>query len=392
LLPFPLHQITESFLSQICSEQWPETQTLEFKSILPLNAEENRQEFRKDVCALANADGGDLVFGISERDGRAKDIHAITGNEVDAAKRRLRQILESKVEPRIHGIQIHACPVGSDGFVLVLRVPSSFDGPHRFGPIAEHRFAIRNDTATTDMTYDQLRSAFGRGATLLEKTAQFRERRVDQIEGGKSPKRLTQGSTLVAHLIPLNGLAGRTDVDVEGLIFDHATLRIDPNSVWKRTANLDGLLMYPYDDANGIDAYVQLFRNGSFEIVKNVHYDPRPGNGPARLLGAEVAAQVRLGLLAYNTAAPKLNAQGPCVLAVSIINALGTTITLGPHHATSTPSIETRLDLPEVMLDDISGALDLDAITKPTMDVLYQCYGQARCPNFDNTGKWIEPR
>ncbi len=391
MLPFPLHQITESFLSQICTDQWPETQTLEFKSILPLNAEENREEFRKDVCALANADGGDLVFGISEIGGRANAIHAITGSEVDATKRRLRQILESKVEPRIHGIQIHTCPVSSGGFVLVLRVPSSFVGPHRFGPITEHRFAIRNDTATTDMTYDQLRSAFGQGATLLEKAAQFRMRRVDQIAGGKSPKRLAQGSTMVAHLIPLNGLAGRTDVDIEGLIFDHATLRIDSNDVWKRTANLDGLLMYSDDDPIGVDAYAQLFRNGGFEMVKNVHHDPGLGNSPPSLIGAMVAVWLRQLLPAYNTAAPKLSAQGPCVVAVSIVNALGTTITVRALTATRTPLTESRLDLPEVMIEDISSALDLDKITKPIMDVLYQSYGQARCPNFDKDGIWRQP-
>lgn len=391
MLPFPLHQITENYLLQVCADQWPETQTLEFKSILPLNAEESLKEFRKDVCALANADGGDLVFGISEKGGRASAIHAITGSEVDATKRRLRQILESKVEPRIHGIQIHTCPVNSGGFVLVLRVPSSFLGPHRFGPATEHRFAIRNDTATTDMTYDQLRSAFGQGATLLEKAAQFRMRRVDQIERGKSPKRLAQGSTMVAHLIPLNGLAGRTGVDVEGLISDHAKLRFDPEHVWQRTANLDGLLMYPYDEPNGVEAYAQLFRNGSFEMVANVHFDPQPGIGPPWLVGTNVADQLRRGLQAYNAAAIALNAQGPCVVAVSIVNALGTTITVVTRGATKIPLIESRLDLPEVMIDDISSALDMDAITKPIMDVLYQCYGQARCPYFDNDGKWRQP-
>lgn len=392
MLPFPLHQITEGFLSQICTEQWSETQTLEFKSILPLNEEENRQEFRKDVCALANAEGGDLVFGISDKGGRAQAIHAITGCDVDPTKRRLRQILESKVEPRIHGIQIHACPIDAGGFVLVLRIPSSFESPHRCGPITEHRFVIRNDTATTDMTYDHLRNAFGRGTTLLEKAAEFRMRRVDQIENGKSPKRLAKSSTMVAHIIPLNGLAGRTDVDIEGLISDHATLRFDPDQVWQRTANLDGLLMYPYDDVNGVDAYAQLFRNGGFEVVKNVHFDPRPGNGPGWLLGTEIASQLRRGLQAYNTAAPTLNAQGPCVVAVSITNALGTTITVGARGATTKPLIESRLDLPEVVINDISSTLDLDAITKPIMDVLYQCYGQARCAYFDSNGKWNEPR
>lgn len=168
MLPFSLPQLTETNFLQICSEQWSESQTLEFKALLPNNDEAARHEFRKDVCALANAEGGDLIYGISEKGGLANAILPIPGNDFDGIKRRLRQILESKVEPRIHGIQFHHCSLAAGGFILILRIPSSYDGPHRFGPITEHRFAIRNDTSTSDMTYDQLRNAFGRGATLLE--------------------------------------------------------------------------------------------------------------------------------------------------------------------------------------------------------------------------------
>lgn len=153
MLPLPLTQLKEAFFAQICSEQWPETQTLEFKALLPLNDEDARQEFRKDVCALANAEGGDLVFGISEKIGRANAVLAIAGVDIDATKRRLRQILESKVEPRIHGIQFHAAPISSGGFVLVLRIPSSYEGPHRFGATTEHRFARRGLTRVDNVRF-----------------------------------------------------------------------------------------------------------------------------------------------------------------------------------------------------------------------------------------------
>ena len=172
VLPLTLSQLTEEVFVQVCEERWSETQTLEFKAVLPKGDEDARQEFRKDVCALANADGGDLVSGIGNVNGCANAVLAINGAGVDATKRRLQQILESKVEPRIQSIQFHACPIAAGGFVLVLRIPSSDEGPHRFGPVTEHRFPIRNDSSTTDMTYEQLRNTFGRESTLLEKAAQ----------------------------------------------------------------------------------------------------------------------------------------------------------------------------------------------------------------------------
>ena len=126
MLPQTLATIDEKFLKQVCEDQWPESQTLEFKAVLPNKDEEGSQEFRKDVCALANADGGDLVFGISEKDGKANSILPITSVQVDATKRRLLQILESNVEPRIQGMQTHDCSLASGGFVLVPPMVKTF--------------------------------------------------------------------------------------------------------------------------------------------------------------------------------------------------------------------------------------------------------------------------
>jgi len=392
MLPVALSQVTEAFLAQVCDEQWPETQTLEFKALLPANDESSRQEFRKDVCALANADGGDLIFGISEKSGRASAILAISGVEADATKRRLQQILESKVEPRIHGIQFQACPIAAGGFVLVLRIPNSYEGPHRFGPATEHRFPIRNDSSTTDMTYDQLRNAFGRESTLLERAAQFRSRRVGRIVSGQTPRKLASGVIMAVHIIPMCGLAGRANVDIAGIPSNHEMLRIESGSSWKRNANLDGVVMYPYDDPNGEDCYSQIFRDGCFEIVKNVKFDPQPGMGAPWVIGEWVGEQLRNGLQAYAAAAPAMEIQGPIFVSLSIAGTSGTTLTLGSRSATRTPIIEDRLDIPEVMIQDISEALDLDKITRPIMDVLYQCYGMNRCHFFDADGKWRPPR
>lgn len=392
MLPFPLHLLTESNFLQICAEQWPETQTLEFKAVLPLNDEEARQEFRKDVCALANAEGGDLIYGISEKSGRANAVLPIQGSDFDGIKRRLRQILESRVEPRIHGIQFQHCTLAEGGLVLVLRVPGSYDGPHRFGVVTEHRFTIRNDTSTSDMTYDQLRNAFGRGATLLEKAAQFRADRVGKIAAGQTPRKFAPGVVLALHIIPICGLAGRANVDIAGLHSDLTILKLDTEYSWSRVANLDGLVSYPYDDPNGVDSCSQLFRNGTFEVLKSVSYERTPGDEPAWVVGKWVGEQLRNGLDTYAKAAPQLGVQGAVVVSLSLLNTANTTIAFSSRSATRRPILEDRLDLPEVMIEDIAGELNLDALTRPILDVLYQCYGQPRCNLFDSDGKWCPPR
>ncbi len=391
MLPLKLPLLTEEFFLQVCKEQWGETQTLEFKAVLPKGDEDARQEFRKDVCAMANADGGDLVFGISEVGGSAKAVLAITDATADAIKRRLQQILESKVEPRIQGIQFHACPIAAGGFVLVLRIPSSYEGPHRFGPVTEHRFPIRNDSLTTDMTYEQLRNTFGRESTLLEKAVQFRSRRVARIISGQTPRKLSVGATMALHIVPMCGLAGRADVDVAGIAADYDVLRLDPTYSWKRHANLDGVVMYPYDDPNGVESYAQIFRDGCFEIVKNVQHDPQHNDPAPWVVGQLVGEQLRGGLQTYAATASTMKIQGPIVVSVSLSGTSGTTLTLGPRRATRNPIVEDRLDIPEILIHDISELFDLDKMTRPIMDVLYQCYGERRCNFYQDDGTWKPP-
>jgi predicted HTH transcriptional regulator len=44
----------------------PETRQLEFKENIVGNADDEIKEFLKDVSAMANAVGGDIVYGIAE--------------------------------------------------------------------------------------------------------------------------------------------------------------------------------------------------------------------------------------------------------------------------------------------------------------------------------------
>ena len=156
MLPLTLPQLTEEFFVQVCKERWSETQTLEFKAVLSKGDEDARQEFRKDVCALANADGGDLVFGIGDVNGCANAVLAVAG-----------------------------------------------------------------------------------------------------------------------------------------IAANHEVLRINPDHSRKRHANLDGVVMYPCDDPNGVDSYAQIFRDGCFEIVRNVQYDPQDSDPAPWVVGQWVGDQLR---------------------------------------------------------------------------------------------------
>jgi hypothetical protein len=185
VLPKPPDEITEAILREACVQRWPESQTLDFKRELPSVDARGRNEFLKDVCSLANTDGGDLVYGVAEQDGAAREPTPISGESVDAVRRRLTQILDASLEPRVNGISMQPIPFADGGFVWVVRVPASFDMPHRYKQDEHHtRFVVRNGTLTSDMTYDQIRTAFDRTATLAERARGFRAERVAAISVG----------------------------------------------------------------------------------------------------------------------------------------------------------------------------------------------------------------
>jgi predicted HTH transcriptional regulator len=73
-----LSSITAADVQQLVTDRTTEGRTIEFKRDLPGPKESDRKEFLADVSSFANAVGGDLIFGVEERDGRAIAAEGLT--------------------------------------------------------------------------------------------------------------------------------------------------------------------------------------------------------------------------------------------------------------------------------------------------------------------------
>ncbi len=80
-----------------------ESQFIEFKGEAIGSADKDKREFLADVTAFANAAGGDLILGVTTKDGAADKICGIDLADPDKEKQRLVNILRDGVEPRISG-------------------------------------------------------------------------------------------------------------------------------------------------------------------------------------------------------------------------------------------------------------------------------------------------
>ncbi len=392
-----LDQVTTDFLRKLCDDRCPESDTLEFKRIIPGGLDKDKHELLKDVCALANSDGGDLVYGIEESAGAAAALAPLVGESADAAKRRLSQVLDAGLEPRVQGLRFHQIEMDS-GYVLILRVPASYDGPHCVRNNNNRRFVMRNGTSTTDMTFDQLRAAFDRTATLAERARRFIADRLQLIMDRRTPKPLAPGPLWVVHFAPIAGLAGRRTADLKMIYTNEFTTFLGND--WgggSRTFNLDGLVVHPGGlQEDGYNAYNHIFRTGAMEglSIGGAKRQVSPG-GPERsfVWSLEMSQFFHSSVVLFLEAAKRWGYAGPAVLSFAVLHVEGYELAVGDSfwRMSRTFSDRPHLILPEAWIENIESA-DIDAIVRPLMDMLWQAFGMERCLDFDATTGIYKPR
>jgi len=93
-------------------------------------ADGKKNEISKDVSAIANSDGGIIIYGIAEKANKADSLSFINGN--DYSKEWLEQIINSKIQKRISGVSI--IPVRYEGdatkSIYIVKIPQSSSAPH----------------------------------------------------------------------------------------------------------------------------------------------------------------------------------------------------------------------------------------------------------------------
>lgn len=104
----PFLQIDKDDILQLRADQVPESRVLDYKQELPGGGESDKKKFSKTVSSFANAAGGYIIFGITDKeDGQGKstgnsgDIRGLGSENADQTILRLQQVLRDWVLPRI---------------------------------------------------------------------------------------------------------------------------------------------------------------------------------------------------------------------------------------------------------------------------------------------------
>lgn len=356
----------------------PETISLEFKRDLP----QDGKEFSRDVCAMANAQGGTILFGIAEKAGCADTIHGVSSDNIDREILRLTDILRSGIEPRLLRFEISSIAV-DEQTVLEVAVQQSMFRPHQVVAGGDRRFYVRHNSGKAIMSLDEIRDSFVNSAAVLDRARVWRSQRMAALSNDAEVKLDRSNIWLAIHLCPLTA-------------FSASATRFDPQSQYKyreyplRTPadlgngrpNYLGWRIVGRDHDQNIYDYVQIYRDFRIEVVMRAG-DVQQKTGTKVLWAGVNETQIFEWLERFQKWASHFEYPFPALCFVSLMETSKSAI-IDDYNRYETD--EVTLLLEPSLIESVDFAPR--TVLRATYDHLYQSYGFASSPFFDENGDW----
>lgn len=137
-----------------------ESLTLEYKASPAIDKRDDgkKLEMARDVCAFANAEGGQIVYGMTENDHEPAGLDSgIDGSTYPAIW--FEQVLQQHITPPISGLGIRHVPLKKPMVAVVIDVPATRGDPHQ---VSDGRYYRRHNFNRLIMEHYEVRDAFRR--------------------------------------------------------------------------------------------------------------------------------------------------------------------------------------------------------------------------------------
>lgn len=261
----------------------PESQKLEYKGLIftdgkfsSLN-DKQKLKLAREICAFANAQGGDIIIAVSEDNAhnptRVNDV-GIDESTFEMWEQAFRQYTTAKIKPTIHGLKSNLETVEGKN-ILHIEVPKSVLKPHALINENIEEFVIRYGNTINNMNLGDLRSAFQERNLLENKVLEFRDNRLSMIYQGEVTGELEDQSILVLHIIPEWSMKLNSYTNLENFEKNHLVDVFSPTNSGDKeyrrgstTYNADGLFINYGYTSSPIMSYTQVFHNASIETIE----------------------------------------------------------------------------------------------------------------------------
>lgn len=383
--------ISEQHLLDQIQAGVPEGVLVDYKRDNYGRADADVREFLKDVSSFANTAGGHLIIGMDETAGIPTALTPLSGDS-DQDLQRLESLARDGIEPRVIGLRMKAVPITSGGFVIILRVPRSWNPPHRVSARNVNRIYGRNSAGTYEYSIDELRVVFTSAASALDRVRAFRAERLARIDSGEAivPLAVDVGR-LILHLMPVSSFGVGSPIDLERAYAAHELLRPLASMGMTSGINFDGFANAHYGGDGKCWSYTQVFRTGAIEAVMVRAAKEHEGKLVIPALGnAKYIIEVLPG---YLKALQRLDVPPPVVFMLTFQGIRGARLGVSRWSFDETPSIDRAvLELPEVLIEQYGTDAEYQRAVRPAFDALWNAGGFSRSTLYDESGNWNPDR
>ncbi|HLC73836.1 MAG TPA: ATP-binding protein [Candidatus Nanoarchaeia archaeon] len=361
-----------------------EIKSLDFKRIIKIDNDSEKEEFLADISSFANSVGGNTIYGIEEENGLATNLCGFKTNNIDSLILKIENLLRDSIKPRINNIGIKSLKLENNDFILLIRIPKSWNSPHMIDFKGKTKFYARNSAGKYKMDVDEIRTSFSLSESITEKIKSFRRERLSIIESGETPIILKNKAKIVLHMIPFNSIGKSENYDLSFLINQETRkpLRTIIAESINHNYNVDGLILY---DPNSF-SYTQIFRQGMIESVCNM-WDTE-NIIPSCAYEDWLLKTIKNYLDILNG----LNIDFPIIIMVSLLDVKGFKMNISKD-------LEWRLIIPNENKIDrdnliINGVImnnkneDISKLVKPIFDAVWNSCGFANSLNYNGEGVW----
>ena len=390
-----VNEITEDDLQELIDNSVSEKKTIEYKQSLPGNSDADKKEFLADISSFSNASGGDLIYGIMEdRDkGIPKKLEGLTVENADQVITRLENMIRDGIKPRISGIIIQPIKVLKSKVALLIRIPRSWNSPHRVTFKGHDKFYTRSTNGKYPLDVAELRIAFNLSETITEKIRRFREDRISKIFANETPVPFYDNAKIVLHIIPIISFNPAQRYELNKITSHSEKLEPMVQFGFHSRHNLDGFLTYSRDKEGKSYSYVQLFNNGIIEAVEGRYLGPRENEGNLSIRGTSYELKLIESSSIYLSALKELNVELPIFIFLTFVGVKGYFMSVGQGMFEERGEYEIDRDiilLPDVIIENYDTALE--DVLKPCFDAMWNACGFPRSPNYDDAGKRIKSK
>jgi hypothetical protein len=383
----PVDEVGFDDVEQLVSEGIQEGKQIEYKEYLNLDNDsvEHKTKLLAETTSFANSNGGHLIVGIPDDEGRPEHAAGFPVDNVDHTIEQWANVLRRSTDPPLptSSFDISAIPTENDRYLIVVGVDRSWRSPHRI--TTNDRFYARSPSGRFPLDVDEIRRRILQTEQQGEEINEFRNDRIATITGDAEQFEITSSPKFVLHLFSGDSFAPGKQIDLST-----AELRTDSRPpFFESRAGAGGLdELYSVDSVTvlrgstdqEVNKYVRTFRGGVIEALTKYVFTSNPKHGSPYLTSDKLRQALENTLPDYIQYLQEQDLRPPLYVLASIIDA--------PEFLIKRNSREDEFDrvpfdnpvvtLPEVVVESYSA--NPDSTIDELMDLVWNAGGKSGEP------------